>query len=73
MNFISNIYTEVKIQFAGIVPVFLEFNAYTSQVDSVFRANLLVRLSEYPALFTSEQNKKASSFVSVTEEGNCFE
>ena len=30
-------------------------------------------ISEYPAIFTSEQNKMASSFVSVTEEVNCFE
>ena len=29
-------------------------------------------VSKYPVLFTSEQNKMASSFVYVTEVGNCF-
>ena len=43
--------------------------AYTSQVDSVFLHNLIgSSIWEYPALFTSEQNKMVSSYVYVTEE-----
>lgn len=48
---------------------------YTSQVNSVFffLHNLIgSSIWEYPALFTSKQNKMASCFVPVKKEENTF-
>ena len=48
--------------------------ASTPQVKSVFLHNLIgSSITEYPALFTSEQNKMASSFVYVTDEQLLFQ
>ena len=55
--------------FGGILAQEYFILAYTVQVDSVFKRNLICSpVSEYPALFTSEQNKMASRFVYVTGE-----
>ena len=43
------------------------FLAYTSQVNSGFSRNLISSsISQYPALFNSDENNIASSFVQVT-------